>query len=52
MFLGLASRIKSLYSASEQYLHQAERTFPSSVLILKSFTKGRFLKVMIDTDSF
>ena len=49
MFLDHASHMKSLYSTSEQYfLKQRERTFPSFVSILKSFTNGHFLKVVID----
>ena len=51
MFLDLASCMKSLYSISQQYLHKAERTFPSSVSILKSFANGHFLKVAINTVS-
>ena len=51
MFLELASRMKS-YSTSEQYLRKAERAFPSSVSILKSFANGHFLEVVIDTLSF
>ena len=44
--------MKSLYSTSERYLHKAERTFPSSISILKSFANCHFLKVEIDTVSF
>ena len=44
MFLDLASCMKSLYSTSEQYLHKAERTFPSSVSFLKSFANGHCFK--------
>ena len=51
MFLDLASRMKSLYSTSVQHLLKAERSFPSSVSILKSFANGHFLKVVIDTVS-
>ena len=44
--------MQSLYSTSKQYLHKADRTFPSLDLILKSFANGHFLKVMTDTVSF
>ena len=46
------SRMQSLHSTSEQYLHKADRTFPSSVSILKTFANGHFLKVVMDTVSF
>ena len=52
MFLDLASRMKSLHSASEIYLHRAERASPTLVSILKSFVYGNFLKVLIDMVSF
>ena len=52
MFLDLASCMKLLYFTSEQYLHKAERAFPYSVSILKSFVNGHFLKVVINMVSF
>ena len=52
MFLDLNSRVKSLHPTSDQYLHKAERSFPSSVSILTSFANGHFSKVVIDTVSF
>ena len=47
-----SSCMQLLYSTLEQYLHKADRTFLSSVSILKSFADGHFLKVIIDTVSF
>ena len=44
--------MQSLYSTLEHYLHKANGTFPSLVSILKSFSNGHFLKVVIDTVSF
>ena len=44
--------MKLLYSTSEQYLHKAERTLPSSLLILRSFRNDHYLKVVIDGDRY
>ena len=44
--------MKLLYSTSEQYLHKAERTLPSLLLILRSFRNGHYLKVVIDGDRY
>ena len=52
MFLDLESRMKSMYSTSEQYVLKAERTFSSWISILKSFANSHFLKVVIGTVSF